>query len=88
MEDFDFLYNDVEETRTRYVCFIGKTNRFDLAITTTDRFYGKKLVFNIQTGRAQIIGTDDLDEPGYIAYALGISEEEEEELKQFLYTVI
>lgn len=88
MEPFDFLYNEVEQTRTRFVCFIGENNRYDLAITTTDRFYGKKLVHNLQTGRAQIIGNDDLDEPGYLAYALGITEEEEEELKQFLYTVI
>lgn len=82
-----FLYNDSEDTITRYVSFVGDTNRFDLAITTTKRFFGKKLVYNLQNGRAEIIGTDDLQEEGYIAQVLGVTLEEEEELKDFLHSM-
>ncbi|GGE07107.1 hypothetical protein GCM10011571_05430 [Marinithermofilum abyssi] len=87
-DDLFFLYDDTETTRTRFVSFVGQTNRFDLGITTTERFYGKLLVFNIQSNRFAIIGEDDLEEPGYLEHVYGISEEEAAELKQFLYTLL
>ncbi|MGC5328215.1 DUF3055 domain-containing protein [Brevibacillus sp. SYSU BS000544] len=79
-----FLYDDTEDTRTRFVSFIGETSRFDLAITTTGRFYGKRLVVNIQNGRSAIVGDDDLREEGYIQYAFQLSEKEADELTSFL----
>ena len=33
----------------------------------TDRHYGKTLVLNMQTNKFGIIGTDDIEEEGYIA---------------------
>lgn len=87
-EELIFLYDDRENTQTRYVSFVGKSNRFDLAITTTDRFYGKILVLNLQSNRFAIIGEDDLEEPGYLEYVYQFSEEEAEELRSFLYTLI
>ncbi|WP_126429787.1 DUF3055 domain-containing protein [Brevibacillus marinus] len=86
--DFDYLYDETEETSTRFVSFLGETSRFDLAIVKTDRFYGKKLVINIQNGRSAIIGEDDLNEEGYLAYAFQLSENEAEELKRFLQQVV
>lgn len=83
-----FLYDHKEDTVTRFVSFMGETNRHDLAITTTANFYGKKLVVNIQTNRAAIIGQDDLKEEGYVAHAFGVTDEEAEELLEFLYTII
>jgi hypothetical protein len=83
-----FLYDDTEQTSTRFVSFMGESTRFDLAITTTNRFYGKKLVINIQNGRSAIIGQDDLDEEGYLEYAFNLTEKEAEELRSFLNTVI
>ena len=53
----------------------------------TDRFYGKKLVINLQNNRAAIIGEDDLKEEGYLEYAFGVSEKEAEELKHFFNTI-
>lgn len=87
MEDI-FLYDEIEHTRTRYVSFVGKTNRFDLAITTTKHFYGKLLILNLQSNRFAIIGEDDLEEPGYLEYVYQFSEEEAEELKQFIYSIL
>ncbi|MGN7469400.1 DUF3055 domain-containing protein [Brevibacillus sp. SAFN-007a] len=86
--DLFFLYDESEDTKTRFVSFMGESTRFDLAITTTNRFYGKKLVINIQNGRSAIIGEDDLGEEGYLEFAFNLNEEEAEELKTFLETVI
>lgn len=83
-----FLYDETEQTRTRYVSFVGKYHRFDLAIVRTDHFYGKSLVISLQNGRSAIIGQDDLEEEGYIAQAFGLSEEEAQELTEFLYLAI
>lgn len=83
-----FLYDETEDSQTRFVSFVGETNRFDLAILATNRFFGKKLVLDIQSNRFAIIGADDLDEPGYLEQVYGLSEEEAEELKEFLFQAI
>ncbi|WP_096436708.1 DUF3055 domain-containing protein [Alteribacter populi] len=88
MSERFYLYNDQEDTKTRYVSFMGEEQRFDLAITTTSRYYGKKLVMNTLSNRFAIIGTDDLDEPGYLEHVFQLSADEANELRQFLYEVI
>jgi hypothetical protein len=87
-DDVYCLYDETENTRTRYVSFVGNTNRFDLAITITDRFYGKFLILNLQSNRYAIIGEDDLQEPRYIESVYHISSEEADELTQFFYTLL
>ncbi|MBN6186690.1 DUF3055 domain-containing protein [Aneurinibacillus sp. BA2021] len=82
--DWTFLYDHTEETKTRYVSFIGETARHDLAIIKTKNFYGKSLVLNILTHRMAIIGQKDLDEEGYLEEAFNMTEEEAEELREFL----
>ncbi|EGK07836.1 DUF3055 domain-containing protein [Kroppenstedtia eburnea] len=81
------LYDESETTQTRFISFVGEAHRFDLGITVTDRFYGKLLVFNIQSNRYALIGEDDLEEPGYIEHVYGISEAEAAELRDFLHTL-
>lgn len=90
MTPFDFLSDSTEETSTRFVCFVGEKslNRFDLAITTTNRFYGKKLVTDLQSGKTAIIGPDDLEEEGYLEYVFKLNEEQAEELTEFLLLVV
>lgn len=89
LPDFDFMSDSTEETSTRYVTFIGPSlKRFDLAITSTNRFYGKKLVTDLQSGKTAIIGPDDLEEEGYLEYTFKLTEEEAAELVQFLYFVV
>lgn len=87
-EERFYFYDESEESETRFIGFMGDNNRFDLAIMKTDHYYGKQLVLNIQNGKFAIIGEDDLNEPGYLEHAYGISEEEAEELRSFLYEVI
>ncbi|SHE81799.1 Protein of unknown function [Seinonella peptonophila] len=86
--EFDFLYDETENPKIRYVSFAGDTQRFDLAVIYTEKYYGKPLVLDLQKNRFAIIGHDDLEEPGYLEHAYQLSTEEAEELKSFLYTVI
>ncbi|MGG3843507.1 DUF3055 domain-containing protein [Anoxybacillus kestanbolensis] len=87
MERF-FLYDDTVDTKTRFVGFAGKTERFDLAIVQTDRFYGKVLVLDLQSNRYAIIGSDDLQEPGYIEHVYNLNEEDANELRSFLHEIV
>lgn len=83
-----FLYDEKENTTTRFVSFMGETTRHDLIITITEKFYGKKLIVNLQTNRAALVGEDDLKEDGYIEYAFGVTAEEAEELTELLYSIV
>ncbi len=83
MERF-FLYDDVEDTKTRFVSFTGKRLRYDLAIMQSSRFFGKVLVLDMQFGRFAIIGPDDLDEPGYLESIFNKTDEEAEDLREYL----
>lgn len=83
-----YLYDETEETETRFVSFMGQNERFDLGIMKTNRFYGKALVFDMQGGRFAIIGTDDLQADGYLEKAFQLSEENANELRDFLSDII
>ncbi|KGP60716.1 cytosolic protein [Anoxybacillus gonensis] len=87
MERF-FLYDDTVDTKTRFVSFVGKNERFDLAIVQTDRFYGKALILDLQSNRYAIIGSDDLQQPGYIEHIYNLNEEEANELRSFLHEIV
>jgi hypothetical protein len=88
MKERFFLYDDTENTKTRFVSFVGDNKRFDLAIVHTDRHYGKHLVLDIQGNRFAIIGEDDLREEGYLEYAYQLNEEDAEELRSFLMELL
>jgi hypothetical protein len=89
LPNYDFMSDTTEDTTTRFVTFITPSlTRFDLAITATHRFYGKKLITELQSGKTAIIGPDDLEEEGYLEHTFKLKEEEAEELKQFLYFVV
>lgn len=82
-----FLYDDSEKANVRFVSFLGES-RHDLTLIQTDRHYGKTIVLNTQSNKFGIIGRDDLEEEGYIAYVLGISDAEAAEVMLFLREVI
>ncbi|OEH93971.1 DUF3055 domain-containing protein [Bacillus solimangrovi] len=84
MSERFFLYDEKENSDTRFISFMGENQRFDLAIVKTSRYYGKQLVLDIQSGRFAIIGPDDLNEEGYLEHAYNMNEEDAEELKEFL----
>jgi hypothetical protein len=67
---------------------MGENQRFDLAIITTTRYYGKKLVLNMLSSRYAIIGTDDLEEDDYLETVFELNSEDGQELREFLYEII
>jgi hypothetical protein len=87
MERF-FLYDQKETANIRFVSFMGESQRYDLAILQTDRYYGKQLILNLQSNQYAIIGRDDLDESGYLEHVFQLNEEEGNELRSFLYEVV
>ncbi len=87
MERF-FLYDDVEDTKTRFVSFTGESQRYDLAIMQSNRFFGKVLVMDIQYNRFAILGPDDLLEEGYLEHVYNRNEEEASELRDYLQELI
>jgi hypothetical protein len=88
-EDLDFLYDTTEQTSTRFVSFVGPSlHRFDLAITNSNRFFGKQLVTDLQNGKTAVMGADDLEAEGYLEHIYGLTEEQSEELASFLLPII
>lgn len=87
MERF-FLYDDQEETNTRFVSFMGENQRYDLAIMQSARFYGKIIVMDMQYSRFAIIGSDDLDEPGYLEHVFNRPADEAQELREYLHELV
>lgn len=87
-EERIYLYDETEDTQTRFIGFMGEETRFDLAIMTTERYFGKQLVLNIQSGRFAIIGEDDLDEEGHLQKAFNISDTDADEMGSLLYEII
>lgn len=83
-----YLYDETENTKTRYISFMGENHRFDLAVIQTERYYGKSLVLDIQSGKFAIIGQDDLEEEGYIEHAFQMNEEQAKELTDFLLEIV
>ena len=83
-----YLYDDEEQSQVQFVGFVGEHSRYDLMLVQTDRHYGKMLVLNMQTNKFGIIGTDDIEEEGYIAHILGVSQEESDEIIEYLNQVI
>ncbi|TGV06717.1 DUF3055 domain-containing protein, partial [Mesorhizobium sp. M8A.F.Ca.ET.173.01.1.1] len=75
-----YLYDDDESSQVQFVGFVGEFSRYDLMLIQTDRHFGKTIVLNMQTNKFGIIGTDDLEEEGYIAYILGVTENEGNEI--------
>ena len=88
-EMLDFLYDSTEATSTRFVTFIGPSlKRFDLAVTATSRFYGKKLVTDLQLGRSAILAADDLEQEGYLERTFSLEPDEANDLREFLNMVL
>jgi hypothetical protein len=85
MDEWSILYDNTENTQTRYVGYLGSTTRFDVAITLTAHFYGKSLVTVIQNGKTAIVGDEDAVDPDYLMEVFSIqSREEALEFSDFL----
>jgi hypothetical protein len=78
------LFDETEETRTRYLGFILEGNRYDFALNYSGHFFGKTLVTCLQSNRSALLDSRDTDHPEYIAATFGLKEEEAQHLAHFL----
>lgn len=88
MEEFFLLYDDITETKTRFISFAGEHGRYDLCLVYSNRFFGKVVVLNMLSSRFAIIGQDDLEEEGFLEDTYQIATNEADELKGFLTDLI
>ncbi|RKD68838.1 MULTISPECIES: DUF3055 domain-containing protein [Sinobaca] len=89
MSDRFYIHDEEEESSIRFVSFMGDNDeRFDLALISTERYYGKQVVLDIRTQRFALLGVDDLEEQGLLEDAYQIDEETAEELRAFLLEAI
>lgn len=82
--DKEILYDDTESVSVRFVGFFGESVRFDLAIAQTDRFFGKRLVCSLQSGRFALLDAQEAAQADYLSSAFAISLDEARELGEFL----
>ncbi|MDR0137172.1 DUF3055 domain-containing protein [Metabacillus idriensis] len=56
------FYDDTEQANVRYVGFASCDLRYDLAIVYSNMFFGKPLVICLQTGKAALLDSSDIED--------------------------
>ncbi|AIK39375.1 DUF3055 domain-containing protein [Bacillus pseudomycoides] len=81
---FEKLYDEHESVKVRFLGFMTHENRYDFGVIYTNMFFGKPLVVCMQTGRATLLGQDDVDNVQHLQQVFKLqSEEEADDLAQF-----
>jgi hypothetical protein len=70
------LYEETEATESRFVGFLGTTERLDFVITSTSHFYGKKLVTCLQSRRCAILDAAEAEDVDLIKQQFDLDDEE------------
>ncbi len=74
---FEHMYDDMENTKVRFVGFTSENDRYDFGIVFTSKFYGKPLVVCMQTGRSALFSAEDAKVIDNIKNKFMIQDEEE-----------
>ncbi|GAB2692795.1 SAV0927 family protein [Paenibacillus thermoaerophilus] len=74
---FEKIYDSVEQAQVQYIGYISDASKYDFAIVFSSHFFGKPLVVCLQTNRASILGTDDLDDLPHLLKLFDIKDLEE-----------
>ncbi|MFY0759238.1 DUF3055 domain-containing protein [Metabacillus dongyingensis] len=62
MNALEKFYDDTEQANVRYVGFASSDLRYDLAIVYSSMFFGKPLVICLQTGKAALLDSTDIED--------------------------
>lgn len=62
MDVFEKFYDDSEQSHVRYVGFVTSDHRYDLAIVYSSMFFGKPLVVCLQTSKAILLDSTDIED--------------------------
>lgn len=74
---FEKLYDEHENVKVRFLGFITNEMRYDFGIVYTNMFFGKPLVVCMQTGRATLLGRDDVDNIHHLREVFKLKTDEE-----------
>ncbi|ENQ3079445.1 DUF3055 domain-containing protein [Bacillus multifaciens] len=81
---FEKLYDEHENTKVRFLGFMTNETRYDFGVVYTTMFFGKPLVVCMQTGRATLLGQDDIENVHHLQDVFKLkTSEEANDLAQF-----
>lgn len=85
---YNILEDKIETKEVRYISFMGKFHRYDLAFMKDEKNPAKKVVINLRENHFAILGHEDLDSDSKLAHLLQVTELEANELCKFLEEVL
>lgn len=88
MENFERLYDEVENAHVRFIGFTMEHTRYDFGILFTRKFFGKPLVICMQTGRATTLCADEAANVDYIQQHFAIQHREDAEFLSHFFQQI
>jgi hypothetical protein len=84
----EYLFDEMEEAMTRYVCLATEENRYDFSLVYNKLFQGKSFVTCLQSGKALLLCHDDLHNEEYWVSGLKVAEQDVEAMKAFFTTAL
>jgi hypothetical protein len=84
----DILYDETERAFTRYVSYAAMNKRYDFGLVYTKHFFGKTIVFSIQSMQMILMSYDDILDDSFWIEKLDIHAQDVEDVKEFLQTVL
>ncbi|SHG42214.1 SAV0927 family protein [Ornithinibacillus halophilus] len=88
MGKHELIKDETIQREVRYISFMGRLHRYDLAIMDNSEDPTKKVVINLQNHHIAIIGSNDLSEKGNLAHSLLLSEMEADEVREVLQDIL
>ncbi|PEZ10296.1 hypothetical protein CN326_01850 [Bacillus sp. AFS018417] len=74
---FEKLYDEHEKAKVRFLGFMTNETRYDFGVVYTTMFFGKPLVVCMQTGRATLLGQDDIEDVQHLQAVFKLKTSEE-----------
>lgn len=74
---FEKLYDEHEKAKVRFLGFMTNETRYDFGVVYTTMFFGKPLVVCMQTGRATLLGQDDIEDVQHLQSVFKLKTSEE-----------
>lgn len=85
---FDILYDETERPITRYVSYAAMNKRYDFGMVYTKHFFGKTIVFSIQSMQMILMSYDDILHDSFWIEKLDIHAQDVDGVKDFLQSVL
>lgn len=86
--ELDILMDEVEQQRARFICFMSENHRYDFWVFYSEKFYGKSIVYSMQSGKLIILCSSDLDDYTIWRGSLGVAEEDANSVYDYLKGIL